>query len=1059
MKKNVISFNAVVFILLFPVFVFSQPQILDNFEKIQGWKLIASDAVDIDTSSATGLNGNAIKIDFNFTKGTGYCGIQKQFPMDLPENFKFTFYIKGNAPVNNLEFKLVDESGQNVWWLNQRNYEFSDKWTKITIKKRHIQFAWGPTKDQSLRHIDKIEFFVASSTRGNGTIWFDDFTFEALPEPDPNPPAPRIYIVNQGAQMDVTSKLRDKNPATYWESSTDEASPLLIDLQSHREFSAIIIDWDNKFFARAFDVNLSTDAVHWEKTYTVSTGKGGKQFLYLPDHESRFIKLNFTAEKNAHFRMNEIEIKDVGFATSVNMLYSEIARLFPRGDFPRYFYNEASYWTVCGVNGDRNEALINTDGMVETNKGQFSIEPFVFIDSALVTWEDVQLTQSLREDVLPIPSVKWNHADFILNTEIFSDGSADSSMLFLNYTFINNRPDSINAQLFLALRPFQVNPPYQFLNNPGGATKINSIAVKQDLVVINGDKQLFTLTPSQGFGATTFDEGDIVEFLSKGKVPLRTDVFDEQGRCSAALRYSIRVAAGEQVSVYLTVPFHLDSVKEFLPNRLQNPARYFEKHRQNVQNFWRQKISSVRFQLPPSADKLLNTLHSNLAYILINRDGYGIQPGSRSYERSWIRDGALTSSALLKMGMQKEVREFLDWYSLYQFPNGKIPCVVDHRGPDPVPENDSNGEYIFALLQFYNFTGDLVWLNEKFPQVKKAVAYLDSLIYLRSTDYYKNGNDSLRAFYGLLPESISHEGYSDHPRHSYWDDFWAMKGLKDAVTIAEITGENESAMKFKSIRDHFKTNLYNSLQLTVKNHQIDYIPGCVELGDFDATSTTIALLPCNERDNLPQNLLQNTFQRYFDFATERMTPSSTWVNYTPYELRTVGTFIYLNQPDRAHQLLDFFFSHQRPANWNHWAEVVWNEPETAKFIGDMPHTWVGSDYINAVRSFFAYEDELADALIIGAGFYHDWLDSETGIAFENLPTYYGNVSFKLNKIDENTFRIKIFGEMRMPGGGILIPNLWGVEPKSVVINNLKRDVQNGFISIHEIPAIVTIKLP
>jgi hypothetical protein len=55
--------------------------------------------------------------------------------------------------------------------------------------------------------------------------------------------------------------------------------------------------------------------------------------------------------------------------------------------------------------------------------------------------------------------------------------------------------------------------------------------------------------------------------------------------------------------------------------------------------------------LPESANRIVNTYKANLAYILINRDKAGIQPGSRSYERSWIRDGALTSSALLKSGI------------------------------------------------------------------------------------------------------------------------------------------------------------------------------------------------------------------------------------------------------------------------------------------------------------------------------------------------------------------------------------------------------------------------
>ena len=77
---------------------------------------------------------------------------------------------------------------------------------------------------------------------------------------------------------------------------------------------------------------------------------------------------------------------------------------------------------------------------------------------------------------------------------------------------------------------------------------------------------------------------------------------------------------------------------------------------------------------------------------------------------------------------------------------------------------------------------------------------------------------------------------------------------------------------------------------------IDYIPGCVELGDFDATSTTIALTPCNELNNLPKPEVYNTFDKYYRFFEERRDGKREWVNYTPYENRLIGSFIILDQP-------------------------------------------------------------------------------------------------------------------------------------------------------------------
>ena len=52
-----------------------------------------------------------------------------------------------------------------------------------------------------------------------------------------------------------------------------------------------------------------------------------------------------------------------------------------------------------------------------------------------------------------------------------------------------------------------------------------------------------------------------------------------------------------------------------------------------------------------------------------------------------------------------------------------------------------------------------------------------------------------RACYGLLPESASHEGYLAHPVHSYWDDFWALRGLGDAADLAHALGDEAEATR------------------------------------------------------------------------------------------------------------------------------------------------------------------------------------------------------------------------------------------------------------------------
>ena len=140
----------------------AQVRSLDEFESDAGWALIRSDGVNLSTAVEKGHSGNAIRFDYDFTAGTGYGGIQKFFAIDLPENFEFTFYVRAESPANNFEIKFLDSTGNNVWWVNNRNFDFPGDWKQIKIRKRHIGFAWGPATDQSLRRIDRIEFTIAS---------------------------------------------------------------------------------------------------------------------------------------------------------------------------------------------------------------------------------------------------------------------------------------------------------------------------------------------------------------------------------------------------------------------------------------------------------------------------------------------------------------------------------------------------------------------------------------------------------------------------------------------------------------------------------------------------------------------------------------------------------------------------------------------------------------------------------------------------------------------------------------------------------------------------------
>jgi hypothetical protein len=427
-------------------------------------------------------------------------------------------------------------------------------------------------------------------------------------------------------------------------------------------------------------------------------------------------------------------------------------------------------------------------------------------------------------------------------------------------------------------------------------------------------------------------------------------------------------------------------------------------------------LGDVRLTGPAAARPAFDTLRTALAHILATREGPALRPGSRSYARAWIRDGAMMSTALLRMGLDRPAIDFLEYYAPFQYPNGKVPCCVDARGADPVPEHDSHGELIHLVAQAHLYAPDMARLRRLWPRVRAAADHIETL--RQSTRIPANRAGRGRPLYGLLPPSISHEGYSARPAYSYWDDFWALTGLQDAADLAAALGRTEEARLLGVRAQDFRADIIASLAAARDVHRIAFIPGAADLGDFDATSTTVALAPAGLQHRLPAAALAATFERYWREFVRRRDGRRTWDAYTPYEWRNVGAFVRLGWRRRAAGLFDYFMADRRPAGWNQWAEVVGRQPREPRFIGDMPHGWVASDYINALLDMIAYERPRDRALVLAAGIPDAWLAGE-GIEVERLRTPYGRLSYSL-RAEGRRLRLAWRLEGRAPPGGLVL---------------------------------------
>ncbi|MEO6582040.1 MAG: hypothetical protein ABIN68_04435, partial [Sphingomicrobium sp.] len=219
--------------------------------------------------------------------------------------------------------------------------------------------------------------------------------------------------------------------------------------------------------------------------------------------------------------------------------------------------------------------------------------------------------------------------------------------------------------------------------------------------------------------------------------------------------------------------------------------------------------------------------------------------------------------------------------------------------------------------------------------------------------------------------------------------------------------------------------------LAARDHwQIAFIPGATSLGDFDATSTTIALDPGNEQARLDPKMMSATFERYWREFQTRAAGSRPWKDYTPYETRTIGSFVRLGWRDRIDPLLAFFMADRRPAAWNQWAEVVGRNPREIRFIGDMPHAWVASDFVRGVLDMFAWERRDDRSLVLGGGLSAAWLGGD-GSSIAGLATPYGPLDLAMRG-DARRLVVTVGGRARPPGGFVLAWPFAGTPPAARV---------------------------
>lgn len=834
---------------------------------------------------------------------------------------------------------------------------------------------------------------------------------------------------------------------TAWQSAGDGDQELIVSLSSPLELGGMVLKWQNNF-ATDYEIQSSMDGDSWNTLASNHIGSGGTDYLYFPSSRAQFVRIIcHRSSGETGYALAQLELKGGNEQATPLRHYMAKARDAHPELYPMWLNRQQEFWTVTGLPGEEHETLLGETGITEPQKGAFSVQPFVLADGKLVTWADVQLEQILVDDYLPIPSVSWSKKSWKLEIASVMSGPTNARFSAVRYRFINNGDEAFTGKLALVIRPVQLTPGWQH----GGFSPIYSAkfvpaaehAAGQFLV--EGKERIALLTPPERTGAAALNEGDVSDYLEKGDLPDSQEASDAEGKVSAGLIYDLFTRPGATTDIVVMYPLYPES---HYPDKVGvGPSASFDVILAESHALWSDWLMAPRIEIPEK--RLIDVLKSNLGYVLINRDGPWFKPGPRNYNHAWMRDGVLSGLATMRCGINDMVKEFITEYSKHIRSDGWVPWMILESGnpitfnADPSSgegqEYDSQGQFPFIVRQYYDYTGDDELVRKVYPQVVAALHYAHMLRERRMTEEYLN-DENKRAYFGILPLSNSHEGY--YPaKHSHWDNFWLLRGLKDGAYLARKLGHEEDALWMEQEEMDMRKALYKSIITVINKNDMEVIPGCVELADTDPTSTSIAIMIAEENNYLPQPYGSNTFEYYWNELNGRMKPHGEKL-YTPYEVRNADVFVRLGWRERALAQLRYFASTAiRPPNWNHMAEVVHVNPRAPAYIGDMPHTWVGSDYINAVRTLFAYED--GEALVLAAGIDPAWL--EQGVAVDQLPTQFGRISYHARFVDGEVI-ITLQGDAHPPGG-FVIPVPASLSEKRIIINGEPHDAENGLIRL------------
>ena len=742
-----------------------------------------------------------------------------------------------------------------------------------------------------------------------------------------------------------------------------------------RSPAGLRVDW-GEAYGTDFSVSVSEDGKDFRQMGRIATGQGLYDNFYWPSAAGRFVRLTLHAASSPECAtVKQIKLRVLN-KDRMPIGQLERAARAGRGElYPQSLLGRQVYWTVLAEAEEPEEALFDEYGNLEPQQGGAQITPLLRVEGNLHGAPgSAQICCSLFGGSLPLPTVTWTAQGM----EVQARGLADAGQALVEYRVLNSSGAPRTGALVLAVRPVQINSYWQH----GGHAPINAIGIEGRQVRVNDRIYAAFSRDPDAVTVAEFDDGDAVRLIEDGAGETDRSLRSDSGLLSAAFEFAFDLQPGAAAAITVACPMREGVAPD--------PGVTFSVLGKEVARSWRKKIGPRKIKVGDR--EVTETVHAQTGLILANMTRFAFRPGPRNYDRVWIRDGSSQALALLWAGQTEAAKAFVDWYAKRIYESGLVPPILDrdgrsYKGFGGDLEFDAQGQFVWIAAEVYRITRDRAFLKGILEPVVRATKFIEKLAEETNA---RHGED--KRFHGLLCPSISHEGYST-PTYSYWDNFFALSAWRNCHYLASEAGDLENAAYAKAKGEEFAANLAQSILVTSELMGRGIVAASADRGDIDPTSTSIAFEPCRVEDVLPSGFLQATYDVCAG-DTERFRRPDFKGSYTPYIVRNINAFVALGCFEDAFRLLDLMLSHRRPQGWRHWAEVVWNPPRAPEYLGDMPHTWIGAEFVTAIRRMLIREN--GGTLELLRAVPDSWWNAD-GIGLRELPTAFGAITLRARR--------------------------------------------------------------